>query len=152
MAKKITVELVDDYDGQSAASETVNFALDGINYEIDLSDANAATLRAALGPWAEKARRVGGRRVAHRPPNRQARDSDAIRAWAEANGHKVARRGRINRDVIAAYDADQDANKSESVKKPAANGSRVENALAKARAKKQSAPEVEQPQFSSTQV
>lgn len=147
MAKKITVELVDDYDGKSSASETVNFGLDGINYEIDLADVNAAALRADLGPWAEKARRVGGRRIAHRPPNRQARDSDAIRAWADANGHRVARRGRINRDVIAAYDAAQQGNPAEPAKK-VASGSRVENALAKARAKKQ--PEVDQPQFSST--
>ena len=37
MAKKVTVTLVDDFDGEGAADETVEFGLDGVSYEIDLS-------------------------------------------------------------------------------------------------------------------
>ena len=36
MAKKVTVTLVDDFDGEGAADETVEFGLDGVSYEIDL--------------------------------------------------------------------------------------------------------------------
>ena len=45
MAKKVTVTLVDDFDGEAAADETVEFALDGVSYEIDLSAKNATKLR-----------------------------------------------------------------------------------------------------------
>ena len=44
MAKQIIHKLVDDLDGGDA-DETVKFALDGIQYEIDLSEKNAAKLR-----------------------------------------------------------------------------------------------------------
>lgn len=48
MAKKVTVTLVDDFDGSGAADETVEFGLDGVTYEIDLSTKNATKLRGDL--------------------------------------------------------------------------------------------------------
>ena len=48
MAKKVTVTLVDDFDGEGAADETVEFGLDGVTYEIDLSGKNAE--QTARGP------------------------------------------------------------------------------------------------------
>src|SRR5918911_1549077 len=60
MAQKVQVILVDDVDGGEAA-ETVSFALDGVSYEIDVSEKNATALREALAPWVGHARRVGGR-------------------------------------------------------------------------------------------
>ena len=54
------VMLVDDIDGGDA-EESVSFGLDGVKYEIDLSEANAAALREALAPWVGHARRVAGR-------------------------------------------------------------------------------------------
>ena len=62
MAKKVTVTLVDDFDGEGAADETVEFGLDGVTYEIDLSAKNATKLRNDLKQWVEAGRRVGGRR------------------------------------------------------------------------------------------
>ena len=62
MAKKVTVTLVDDFDGAGAADETVEFGLDGVTYEIDLSSKNAAKLRGDLKQWVAAGRRVGGRR------------------------------------------------------------------------------------------
>ena len=50
MAKQIIHKLVDDLDGGDA-EETVKFALDGIQYEIDLSDANAKKLRDVFAPY-----------------------------------------------------------------------------------------------------
>jgi hypothetical protein len=47
VAQQVIVQFVDDLDG-SVASGTVEFALDGKDYAIDLSDENAAKLREVL--------------------------------------------------------------------------------------------------------
>ena len=47
--RKVQVILQDDIDGSEPA-QTVNFALDGKTYEIDLSEQHAAALRDALAP------------------------------------------------------------------------------------------------------
>lgn len=55
------VTLVDDLDGTDiprGLGETVRFSIDGRNYEIDLSDDNAAALRKALQPYTEAGRRI----------------------------------------------------------------------------------------------
>ena len=48
MAQRVEILLIDDID-ETPADEKVRFALDGNNYEIDLSSENAAKLREALG-------------------------------------------------------------------------------------------------------
>ena len=48
MAKRTVIELVDDLDN-SPAAETVTFGLDGTQFEIDLSQNNAAKLREGHG-------------------------------------------------------------------------------------------------------
>ena len=62
MAKKVTVTLVDDFDGSGPADETVEFSIDGVSYEIDLSAKNAQKLRDDFKHWIDAGRRVGGRR------------------------------------------------------------------------------------------
>lgn len=62
MAQRTVTILVDDFDGETEAAETIPFALDGVTYEIDLAAANAATLRETLAPYIEVARRTGGRK------------------------------------------------------------------------------------------
>jgi hypothetical protein len=44
MAQRVVTLLEDDFDG-SKASETLLFALDGVEYAIDLNDAHASELR-----------------------------------------------------------------------------------------------------------
>lgn len=44
MAQRVHIVLEDDIDGSQAA-ETVSFALDGVSYEMDLSEENAEKLR-----------------------------------------------------------------------------------------------------------
>src|SRR3954451_902244 len=61
MAQRTVVSLVDDLDG-TEANETVEYALDGVTYEIDLNDENAKQLRVVFGPYISAARRTGGRR------------------------------------------------------------------------------------------
>jgi hypothetical protein len=107
MAKRHLEILVDDLDGNEA-DETVQFGLDGENYEIDLTAANAEALRELLAPYLEGARRAApkrGRRKAAKPATGAATPSALIRAWAAENGLTVNTRGRIPADVVAAYEA-----------------------------------------------
>jgi len=60
MAQRVQVQMVDDLDG-SEASQTVPFSLDGVTYEIDLSEENASALRDELARYVASARRIGGR-------------------------------------------------------------------------------------------
>ena len=106
MAQKITVVLEDDIDG-GPASETVLFSLDGVAYEIDLNEGNAARLRDALAQYVGPARHTGGRSTSGRGRGRgRSRNSRTaeIRAWARDNGHKVNERGRVPADIVAAYE------------------------------------------------
>ncbi|GGM56745.1 Lsr2 family protein [Longimycelium tulufanense] len=109
MAQKVTVELVDDLDG-TRAEETVEFGLDGISYQIDLSKKNANKLRSALESYVAQARRAGGRkRAGARRGGRMAaadrEQNQAIREWARKRGMKVSERGRISTEVLEAYHA-----------------------------------------------
>ena len=61
MATRTQIVMEDDLDG-SPASETLNFTLDGVTYEIDLNTHNASKFRDSVTPWISHARRAGGRR------------------------------------------------------------------------------------------
>ncbi|MCR6484492.1 Lsr2 family protein [Amycolatopsis sp. OK19-0408] len=61
MAKNTAVRVLDDLTGEPAA-ETVGFGLDGVDYDIDLSFANADALRELLQRYADAGRRTGGRK------------------------------------------------------------------------------------------
>jgi hypothetical protein len=107
MAQKVNIVLVDDIDG-SEATETVSFGLDGTTYEIDLNDANAASLREALSGYVGHARKVtGGGRRTRRSSGGSASSSNTkdVREWAKSQGMEVSERGRISADVQQAYDA-----------------------------------------------
>lgn len=110
MAQRVNVILVDDLDG-SDADETVSFALDGVDYEIDLNDKHAAALRDALALYVGHGRRTGGRRKRGQgsaPAARPAADGATpaeIRAWARDNGWEIPERGRVAAEVREAYDA-----------------------------------------------
>jgi hypothetical protein len=104
------IKLIDDLDGDKA-DETVEFALDGKNYEIDLSTSNADKLRDALASYVGAARKAaGGRRRsaapsggANRRPSIDREQNQAIRDWARKRGMKVSDRGRIPAEVLEAY-------------------------------------------------
>jgi len=103
MAKKISIELVDDLDG-SLATETIKFGLDNTHYDVDLSDKNAARLRNTLASFVAAGRRTGGRQVARSTTKKTPGSTTGVRAWAAVNGHKVSSRGRIPAAVQEAYD------------------------------------------------
>jgi hypothetical protein len=111
MAQRTTVTLLDDLDG-SVATETVEFALDKVDYTIDLSDAHATALRNALSDYVEAARKVKRdgtvtpirRRTGGTAPSTADRAENArIREWARRNGFEVSERGRIPAKVTEAY-------------------------------------------------
>jgi hypothetical protein len=109
MARRVQIVLEDDIDG-TPAEETVAFALDGIAYEIDLSEANAERLRSALEPFRAVARTAEPEKRRRRPAKAAAKaDPAAIREWARAQGIAVNDRGRIPADVVARYTAEHQA-------------------------------------------
>ena len=110
MAQRIVTELTDDTDGKPA-DETVTFALDGREYEIDLTSKNAAALRKAMDVYVKNGRRLGGGRRGRTSggssssPSRSRSDVDtkAVREWAGRNGYALSSGGRIPGNVIDAY-------------------------------------------------
>ena len=99
MARKVTVALEDDLDG-GPADQTVRFALNGADYEIDLSGQNATAFREQLTPFIEHARTAGPGPA--RPAASRQR-STHIRAWAKEHGIAVNQRGRIPASVVEQY-------------------------------------------------
>ncbi len=109
MAQQVLVQLVDDLDGSSSDDiATVQFGMDGVTYEIDLTTPNADRLRDTLADYVANARRTGGRvKRGIRSVNghRSSANGEAgqIREWAQANGVELAARGRIPAHVVESY-------------------------------------------------
>jgi hypothetical protein len=110
MAQKVNIILTDDLDG-GEATETVRFALDGGQFEIDLSAGNATKLREAVSPFKAAARKVTASKNQRgaKPAASSSKNSDTplIRQWAKDNGYEVSDRGRIHEEIRAAYYAAQ---------------------------------------------
>ncbi|MFH8249531.1 Lsr2 family protein [Microbacterium sp. B2969] len=119
MARRIVHQLVDDLDGtvlEVGTGETVLFSLDGIAYEIDLSDENATAIRAAFAPYVDAARSVSSRSSSRAQSSAAAQsgrkrrrtgqqDYGPVREWAKSNGYQVSERGRVPASVLEAYEA-----------------------------------------------
>lgn len=109
MKKQIT-QLVDDLDGsvlEPGNGTTLRFSLEGRQYEIDLSSANAEKLRGALAPFIAAGRSVAGTRssgAGRRSTRGSSGELAAIRSWAQAQGFSVGDRGRISAEVRDAYE------------------------------------------------
>ena len=104
MARKIIIQLTDDVDG-GAAAETVRLGLDGVSYEIDLNDDNAAKLRDALVLYVKNARRIGGATRSRGTAPASGYDPRVVRAWAASNGIELPARGRIPALVLEQHRA-----------------------------------------------
>ncbi|MHA7240545.1 histone-like nucleoid-structuring protein Lsr2 [Arthrobacter sp. TMS1-12-1] len=107
MAQRVQVHLVDDLSGEEA-QETVRFSLDGTDYEIDLTEKNAESLRTALSDYVGKGRKAasgkqpsGSQKAASSRSKRE--DTQQIRRWAEEHGFNPSSRGRITQSIIDAY-------------------------------------------------
>jgi hypothetical protein len=112
MARRVEVLLIDDIDG-GTAHETINFGLDGVNYEIDLSTKHATQLRSAFARYVEAGTRIGRGRIAKTARDRRRAapaldrtQSQTIREWAKRKKIQLSGRGRIPRHVIEQYQAE----------------------------------------------
>jgi hypothetical protein len=106
MAKKVSVETIDDLDGTSTADTTITYMIDGNHYEIDLSTKNADKFHKDMATWIDHSRRVSapaqtrrGRKLNGNPGE----DFTAIREWAATQGIATSMRGRIKSEIITAY-------------------------------------------------
>jgi hypothetical protein len=112
VARKVVVELVDDIDGTvfgDDGGESIHYAVDGVEYVIDLKDEHATEFRETFEYYIEHSTRVGGRkhrsdRPAKPTAGKQRRDdTKKIRAWAIEQGYELAARGRIPTEVEQAF-------------------------------------------------
>ncbi len=108
--KMVTVLECDLGDDGHAGEETVDFALGGRKFEIDLCAEHAEEMRDTLSVYVGSARRAGsggrrGRRTAGSSGGGDRQRAQDIRAWAKKKGLKVSDRGRVPADIMAQYDA-----------------------------------------------
>jgi hypothetical protein len=107
MAQQIQTLFVDDIDGGEAAG-TVRFALDGVDYEIDLSNEHTDELHSTLGKYIGHARKVAGTRRSSRGAGRRtanAVDTHKVRDWAKEQGMEIKDRGRVPATIVEQYHA-----------------------------------------------
>ena len=110
MAQRVFVEMVDDLDG-GAADQTVPFSLDGVSYEIDLSNDNIKEFHEAIAGFVDSARKVTtsglgrrARKTSISTNGRSREQTQAVREWARQQGHSVNDRGRIPAAIQQAFD------------------------------------------------
>ena len=111
VAHRAVVELVDDIDGTvfGDEGESINYAVDGVEYEIDLKTEHAKEFRDALDYWIAHSRRVGGRKrrlnrvtdpIGSSPGTGEVKK---IREWAVEEGYEMSSRGRIRAEIVQAF-------------------------------------------------
>lgn len=114
------MQLLDDFDG-TPADETMLFSIDGIDYEIDLNEANAAEVREMFARLTSAGRRIGtvkhprGQARPHAPKPavpaplngktgaERKEELLRIRQWAATNGVAVPDRGRMPGRIVQAF-------------------------------------------------
>ena len=98
MAKETV--LIDDTDGSPGAVER-RFSIGGIEYSIDLIDANWQFFLEQIDVWRRLAK-VRTRRQ-NKAPVISPEDRTKIRAWAKDHGYELADRGRFPNRVVEDY-------------------------------------------------
>ena len=101
----MAISRVDDIDG-TAPAEEYQFSLGGRMYVIDLNEHNRIALAQAMAPYVDVAREIPMPTAARAPKPKPAKREDLaeVRAWAKAQGLEVNERGRVSREILAAYD------------------------------------------------
>ena len=101
MAGRRGIPLVDDLDGSTGQVTAVQFSLDGLTYEINLTGDRAAVLRALINGYAAHARRASepSRRIRQGGSGHAAR----IRAWAAEAGYYVSPGGSVPHGIEVAF-------------------------------------------------
>lgn len=108
MTQRMKIELISDLDG-GHADETVHFGIDGTNYQIDLSTADARALRKVLEQYAKAGRKLpasaskGGKAASAASTTSRRDTARKVREWAKDNGYSISARGRVPAEVVEAY-------------------------------------------------
>lgn len=107
MSQKVVITMIDDLDESVTEEvEPVEFGIDGRWLAIDLGRPNRDKLRKDLAPFIAAARKVkgGARRVIAKSAQPVDRGETArIREWAGQHGKNINDRGRLPREVLAAW-------------------------------------------------
>ena len=115
MAVRIQRAVVDDLDASTEGVGTYRFALEGVEYEIDLSQTNLQMLRTALAPFTAAGRRL----PKHQPVTRTGPTAATKRVrhwWAEHPERDDLPSHRANGPIPAqVYDAYRAANPADPV-------------------------------------
>jgi hypothetical protein len=93
----LTGDVVDQKD-----AESIEFAVNGKSYTIDLGKKNAAEFHKSVDKYIAVATKVGGVRT-RKPARGSKEDLAAIRGWGKENGFKVSERGRVSTELKDAY-------------------------------------------------
>ncbi|HZS20419.1 MAG TPA: Lsr2 family protein [Pseudonocardiaceae bacterium] len=107
MAQLVQTLFIDDLDG-SEAEGTIQFGLDGTNYEIDLNTKHAEALRKSLARYVQASRKTSASRRpsrTRRSPGPDGANSSEIREWARSQGIGVKERGRIPAELVVKFKA-----------------------------------------------
>ncbi|MBY6382450.1 Lsr2 family protein [Rhodococcus erythropolis] len=113
---RVIRQLIDDLDGKpidDGFGERVQFSYQGSDYMIDLRPTNVDKFNAALEPFVKVAEKVGKARRGRKADvtakdtgsGRSKEQLQAVRDWAVKNGYDVAPRGRVNAEILDAFDA-----------------------------------------------
>ena len=100
-----SIVIVSDLSGDSGASTHV-ISVEGVSYEIDLTDAEFAQWQEFVGRYVAAGRKVEApRRTRARASSDalSAEDRAAVKTWGRQNGFKVADHGRLSNALIDAY-------------------------------------------------
>ena len=108
MATRTITKVYSDVSGaeiEDGNGGTVRLALDGVQYEVDLTSDEQAELREALAKYLSAGRTVSNRGTvsASRSAPSGFASPKEIRAWAQENGYEVPQRGRIPAPVLEAF-------------------------------------------------
>lgn len=104
--QKTVVRITDDLDGEEAPdAETIQFAVDGTSYEIDLKPDHAAELRTTLSRYTTRGRKLGkvSGRTSPRSNAASVVDNAEVRRWAQSQGMDVSMRGRLSAELVNLY-------------------------------------------------
>jgi hypothetical protein len=107
MARSYVAVIKDDLTGEvieDGQAVTIEFAVNGKAYTIDLGPKNAAEFHEALKKYVAAATRVGAPARGRRTASRGTQDLTEIRDWANGHGYTVAARGRISGEIKEAYE------------------------------------------------
>lgn len=105
MSRHTKVIILDDLDGQTPADETIDFGVDGKNYQIDLTADHASEFRDVISRYTQVSRKASTKNTVPAPRNGKVRQADPkdVREWARSEGLDVAARGRISSRLVEQY-------------------------------------------------